>query len=139
MTKKKSSHNLVWMDLEMSGLYPEKDVILEIATIVTNAEGDTIRERIVINNVREVTSETERHEREVIMHRLETIDSTLTAMRSQMQHTDSLVANKETLVEVPAKLTYWQRLRMQTGDIALIAVAMLLGYGIFKLYRRIKP
>lgn len=108
-------------------------------TIVTNAEGDTIRERIVINNVREVTSETERHEREVIMHRLETIDSTLTAMRSQMQHTDSLVDNKETLVEIPAKFTYWQRLRMQTGDIALIALALLLGYGIFKLYRRIKP
>lgn len=108
-------------------------------TIVTNAEGDTIRERIVINNVREVTSETERHDREVIMHRLETIDSTLTAMRSQMQHTDSLVANKETVVEVPAELTYWQLLRMQTGDITLIALALLLGWGLFKIWRQIHP
>ncbi|MBO4712829.1 MAG: oligoribonuclease [Fibrobacter sp.] len=48
MTKKKSSHNLVWMDLEMSGLEPEKDVILEIATIVTNAELEILAEGPVI-------------------------------------------------------------------------------------------
>ena len=28
--------NLVWMDLEMTGLDPERDVILEMATIVTD-------------------------------------------------------------------------------------------------------
>lgn len=28
--------NLVWLDLEMTGLRPEKDVILEIATIITD-------------------------------------------------------------------------------------------------------
>ncbi len=33
---------LVWMDLEMTGLSVETDVILEIATIVTNAELDTV-------------------------------------------------------------------------------------------------
>ncbi len=30
--------NLVWMDLEMSGLDPEKEVILEIAAIVTDSD-----------------------------------------------------------------------------------------------------
>ena len=48
MAKKKSSHNLVWMDLEMSGLDPEKDVILEIATIVTDAELNILAEGPVI-------------------------------------------------------------------------------------------
>ena len=38
MAKIKSAPNLVWMDLEMSGLYPEKDVILEVATIVTDPD-----------------------------------------------------------------------------------------------------
>lgn len=52
---------------------------------------------------------------------------------------DSIPYPVEVPVEVPAKLTYWQRLRMQTGDIALIALALLLGWGIFKLYRKIKP
>ncbi|MBI5629485.1 MAG: oligoribonuclease [Elusimicrobia bacterium] len=30
--------NMVWLDLEMTGLDPERDVILEIATVATNSE-----------------------------------------------------------------------------------------------------
>ncbi len=33
-----SENNLVWIDLEMTGLQPEVDVIIEIATIVTNSD-----------------------------------------------------------------------------------------------------
>jgi len=33
-----SKHNLVWMDLEMTGLDPEKETIIEIATIITDSE-----------------------------------------------------------------------------------------------------
>lgn len=42
---------LVWMDLEMTGLAPEKDQILEIATIITNTDLETIAHgpEIVIN------------------------------------------------------------------------------------------
>ena len=29
--------NLIWIDLEMTGLIPESDVIIEIATLVTDA------------------------------------------------------------------------------------------------------
>ncbi len=32
----KSSDNLIWIDLEMTGLNPETDLIIEIATIVTD-------------------------------------------------------------------------------------------------------
>jgi oligoribonuclease len=38
------SDNLVWIDLEMSGLDPEMDVILEIATIVTGPDLKIIAE-----------------------------------------------------------------------------------------------
>lgn len=36
--------NLIWIDLEMTGLYPNDDVIIEIATIVTDSELNTLAE-----------------------------------------------------------------------------------------------
>lgn len=36
--------NLVWMDLEMTGLEPDEDVIIEIATIITDANLNTLAE-----------------------------------------------------------------------------------------------
>lgn len=38
------SENLVWMDLEMTGLNPEQDRIIEIAVIVTNSQCAIIQE-----------------------------------------------------------------------------------------------
>ncbi len=37
-------HPLVWVDLEMTGLEPERDVILEIAVIVTDGELEVLEE-----------------------------------------------------------------------------------------------
>lgn len=37
-------HPLVWVDLEMTGLEPERDVILEIAVIVTDGALDVVEE-----------------------------------------------------------------------------------------------
>lgn len=36
--------NLIWIDLEMTGLDPLRDVIIEVATIVTDAELNTLAE-----------------------------------------------------------------------------------------------
>ncbi|MFT4993316.1 MAG: oligoribonuclease [Paraglaciecola sp.] len=43
-----SAKNLVWIDMEMTGLHPETDVVLEIATIVTDANLVTLAEGPVI-------------------------------------------------------------------------------------------
>jgi oligoribonuclease len=40
----KHEHNLIWIDLEMTGLLPEHDVILEIATLVTDANLNILAE-----------------------------------------------------------------------------------------------
>ncbi len=42
------STHLIWIDMEMSGLSPERDTILEIALVVTNAQLETVAEAPVL-------------------------------------------------------------------------------------------
>ncbi|AOM41581.1 oligoribonuclease [Xenorhabdus hominickii] len=44
----KSENNLIWIDLEMTGLDPERDRIIEIAIIVTDSELNILAEGPVI-------------------------------------------------------------------------------------------
>ncbi|MGQ9425039.1 oligoribonuclease [Gilvimarinus sp. F26214L] len=37
-------NNLIWIDLEMTGLSPERDCIIEIATLITNPQLDILAE-----------------------------------------------------------------------------------------------
>jgi oligoribonuclease len=43
-----SDQNLVWIDLEMTGLDPQNDVIIEIATVVTDANLEILAEGPVV-------------------------------------------------------------------------------------------
>jgi oligoribonuclease len=43
-----NSQNLIWIDLEMTGLEPETDVIIEMATIVTDSDLNILAEGPVI-------------------------------------------------------------------------------------------
>ncbi len=40
--------NLIWIDLEMTGLEPDKDVIIEIATLITDADLNILAEGPII-------------------------------------------------------------------------------------------
>jgi hypothetical protein len=55
--------------------------------------------------------------------------------------TDSVPYPVEVPVEklVEKELTWWQQQRMQMGDIAFVVLGIALLYGVFKLYRKIKP
>jgi oligoribonuclease len=44
----KSLNHLIWIDLEMTGLIPEKDVIIEIATVITDQNLNILAEGPVI-------------------------------------------------------------------------------------------
>lgn len=47
-SSKKNDQNLIWVDLEMTGLDPDKDVIIEIAVIVTDAQLNVLAEGPVL-------------------------------------------------------------------------------------------
>ena len=96
-------------------------------SVTLSASGDTIREKIIINNVRETTSETARLEREVLKRRIESMDSTIRLMCLQLSHSDSLLQARETVVEkeVPADLSWWQQARLWLANLILIALAVL--------------
>jgi len=48
MTAEEDANRLIWIDLEMTGLDPANDVIIEIATIVTDAELQVVAEGPII-------------------------------------------------------------------------------------------
>ncbi|MGV3346830.1 oligoribonuclease [Enterobacteriaceae bacterium LUAb1] len=45
---RKNEHNLIWIDLEMTGLNPDQDRIIEIATLVTDAHLNILAEGPVL-------------------------------------------------------------------------------------------
>ena len=44
----KSDNNLVWLDMEMTGLSPENDRIIEVAVVVTDSELNILAEGPVL-------------------------------------------------------------------------------------------
>ena len=56
MANHKSNQNLIWVDLEMTGLDPEKERIIEIATIITDSNLTIVAEgpNLVIHQSKEL-------------------------------------------------------------------------------------
>lgn len=102
--------------------------------VVVDTAGNVIKETLIINNVREVTNEQERLEREVLLHRLDVMDSTMHLMQQQIEHSDSLLQSRqETVVkEVEKPLSWWQQAQMWLGRLVLVALAVLAGIWILK-------
>lgn len=102
-------------------------------TQVVDTSGNVLREKIIINNTREVTSETDRQEREVLMRRISEMDSVIRVMQQAVSRTDSAVRQRETVREKAGRMTFLQRLHMGAGDVAifilLLAVAARFVFG----------
>lgn len=103
-------------------------------TLVLDTAGNVIREKIIINNIREATSEKEHKEREGMIHRMEVMDSTMNIMRQQLSTTDSLLRSREDtkIKEVEKDLSWWQNMRLWLGNLVLIALAVAAAVWIVK-------
>ncbi len=88
-----SAHNLIWIDLEMTGLSLEQDHILEIATVVTDNNLEVIAEGPVmaIHHPKSRLDQmdkwnTEHHTRSGLVNRV--LDSTINASQAEQQTLD---------------------------------------------------
>ncbi len=86
----KDPNNLIWIDLEMTGLDPDNDLIIEIATIVTDKDLNVLAEgpAIVIHQSDEVLAgmdewNTNQHGKSGLTQRVK--DSTVTAAEAEQQ------------------------------------------------------
>jgi len=96
--------NLIWIDLEMTGLIPETDVIIEIATVVTDANLNVIKEgpSLAIHQSKELIDgmdewNTSQHNRSGLVKRVMESKITVTEAESQTleflsKHVDSGVS-----------------------------------------------
>ena len=106
--------------------------------VVTDTSGHVIREKIVINNTREVTSETDRERLTVMARRLEVLDSTVQAQNVMLQRMDSLLNKKQQTIEheeeKPARtqLSLWQTFRLWLGNMVLIFLTVSIGWWVLK-------
>ena len=44
MAQENNNHNLIWVDMEMTGLDPDRDRIIEVAVVITDGQLNTIAE-----------------------------------------------------------------------------------------------
>ena len=125
-TRTVTQHDSAWRESVMREFLMIREKSDTNRTVTLNAAGDTIRERIIINNIRETASEKEQQEREVMMRTIEAMDSVINVMREHQSVTDSLLQQRERVTEkeVPAQLTWWQQARLWLSNAVLIALAV---------------
>lgn len=103
-------------------------------SVTVNQAGDTIRERIVINNIRETTSSTDRQLLTILSHRLEVMDSTVQQQSLQLTRMDSLLRQQSKTVEIPVEkpLSWFHQMQLWLGRLVLVAIAVLAAWWLIR-------
>lgn len=111
-----------------------------IHSVTLNEKGDTLKERIVIYKEVSTDHSMEKKKMELLISQYNRIDSLLNVSLVKQAETDSLIRAKETAVEVPAKLSWWHKLRLWIGNIFLLLLTAHVcyrGWRICKTYKYI--
>lgn len=123
-----------WRELIMSQFQSIREHNDTSHTFVVDTAGRVIKETLVIRTERESNSQTDLHEREVLIHRLEVMDSTLSVMQLQFSHIDSLMQqrNISTTRYVQRSLTFWQQARLWLANTVLVALIIAAAVWAFR-------
>ena len=128
-----------WREVVMRQLQSIREKSDTSRYVVQDSLGNTIREKIVINNIRETASETDRKEMAVMTRKIETMDSTINTMHQQISMFESLLKQKEKVTQVEKPLSMWQQARIWLGNMVLVALALLAIAWLLRKQLRWKP
>jgi len=122
----------VWRETIIKELQSIREKSDTSHTIVVDTAGKVIKETIVINNTREVTSESDRQEIVGMIHRLEKLDSTLSVQNTQISKLDSLLKEKtkETTIE---KKQPWKSFTQHVKGIIIGILLSVIAFLVLRL------
>jgi len=96
------NHNLIWVDMEMTGLNPDTDRIIEVALVITDSQLNTIAEGpvLVVHQPNEI---------------LDGMDKWNQSTHSKSGLIDKIKASKLTEAEVEAQMIEFLKLHVPSG------------------------
>ncbi len=102
-------------------------------TQVVDTAGRVIRETIIINNTKETDNSTSSSEREVLLHRLDVVDSTLLYMIHQQSHIDSVLHSHQTVAVVEPPVPWWKRALVKLEHLAFLLAVLYVIYQFIRI------
>ena len=106
--------------------------------VVINEKGDTVRERIEIYHEVEKDHSSEKQETEMLVQKIEKLDSMLRVSIDKQAVTDSLLRERDKYKEVEKEKTLGQRISTFFTDALVCVIIFVLVYIILKVKRK-KP
>ena len=106
-------------------------------SVVLNEKGDTVRERIVIYHEVEKDHSSEKTETEMLVHKVEKLDSMLKVSLEKQEKTDSLLRDHEKIIQ--KQPTKWEQFRLDYGGYAIFLIIFFIIYAVYKFIRKIQP
>ena len=105
--------------------------------VVKDTAGNVIKETLIINNTKEVTSESTMLIMEGLLHKMEKMDSTIAVQNEQISKVDSLLQqiNKETTIE--KKQSWWDSVWQHTKGILIGIVFSGIVFIILRLKKKL--
>ena len=117
-----------WRETIIKELQSIKEKTDTSHTFVVDSAGKVIKETLIINNTKEVSSERDRQEIIGLRHSLEKLDSTVSVQNEQISKMDSLLRQRDKTNTVVYEIPLWKKALMWAGGIeSLLIIAVLAG------------
>ena len=106
-------------------------------TLVVDTSGNVIKETIIINTMREVTSESAMIMMEGMFHKMERMDSAIVIQGWMISRMDSLLQQKDKEITIEKKQSWWEGMLQQTKGIIIGIVFSGIVFFILRMKKKL--